>query len=145
MLLRLFLLFGGKHMYKIKRSRHIVENLQIEDGGKVLDLVVDVIIDDIMKKYIDLGSRLAKLQGMIEAGEKSEDLYAEYGKTVVAYFELFFGTEQTARILNFYNNRYSEMLLDVTPFLQDVVVPAIIKAQEDTKNKYKAMAKRRYR
>lgn len=132
-------------MYKIKRSRHIAESLQIEDGDKLLDLTVDIVIDDIMKKYIELGSRLAKLQEMVDAGEKTEDLYAEYGRTVVAYFELFFGTEQTARILNFYSNRYSEMLLDVTPFLQDVVVPAIIKAQEDTKNKYRALAKRRYR
>lgn len=132
-------------MYKIKRSRHIAESLQIEDGDKLLDLTVDIVIDDIMKKYIELGSRLAKLQEMVDAGEKTEDLYAEYGRTVVAYFELFFGTEQTAKIMELYSGRYSEMLVDITPFLQDVVVPEIIKAQEETKNKYRALAKRRYR
>lgn len=132
-------------MYKIKRSNHVTESLQIEDRGKLLELTVDIVIDDIMKKYVELGSRLGKLQAMLKAEEKTEDLYAEYGRTVVEYFELFFGEEQTAKIMELYNGRYSEMLIDITPFLQDVIVPAIIKAQEETKNKYRALAKRRYR
>lgn len=132
-------------MYKIKRSGHISESLQIEDGAKLLDLTVDILIDEIMANYVELGSRLAKLQTMLDKGEKAEDLYAEYGKTVLAYFELFFGADQTEKIVSFYDGRYSEMLSDITPFLQDVIVPAIIRAQDETKEKYKAMAKRRFR
>lgn len=132
-------------MYKIKRSGHISESLQIEDGAKLLDLTVDISVDEIMADYVELGSHLAKLQTMLDKGEKAEDLYAEYGKTVLAYFELFFGADQTEKIVSFYNGRYSEMLTDITPFLQDVIVPAIIRAQDETKEKYKAMAKRRFR
>ncbi len=132
-------------MYKIKRSGHISESLQIEDGAKLLDITVDISVDEIMADYVELGSHLAKLQTMLDKGEKAEDLYAEYGKTVLAYFELFFGADQTEKIVSFYNGRYSEMLTDITPFLQDVIVPAIIKAQDATKEKYKAMAKRRFR
>ena len=135
----------GVNMYKIKRSGHISESLQIEDGAKLLDLTVDISVDEIMADYVELGSHLAKLQTMLDKGEKAEDLYAEYGKTVLAYFELFFGADQTEKIVSFYNGRYSEMLTDITPFLQDVIVPAIIKAQDATKEKYKAMAKRRFR
>ena len=132
-------------MYKIKRSGHISESLQIEDGAKLLDITVDISVDEIMADYVELGSHLAKLQTMLDKGEKAEDLYAEYGKTVLAYFELFFGADQTERIVSFYNGRYAEMLTDITPFLQDVIVPAIIKAQDATKEKYKAMARRKYR
>ena len=132
-------------MYKIKRSGHISESLQIEDGAKLLDLTVDISVDEIMADYVELGSHLAKLQTMLDKGEKAEDLYAEYGKTVLAYFELFFGADQTEKIVSFYNGRYSEMLTDITPFLQDVIVPAIIRAQDEAKEKYKAMAKRRFR
>ena len=132
-------------MYKIKRSGHISESLQIEDGAKLLDLTVDISIDEIMADYVELGSHLAKLQTMLDKGENAEDLYAEYGKTVLAYFELFFGADQTEKIVSFYDSRYSEMLSDITPFLQDVIVPAIIRAQDETKEKYKAMAKRRFR
>ena len=135
----------GVNMYKIKRSGHISESLQIEDGAKLLDLTVDISVDEIMADYVELGSHLAKLQTMLDNGEKTEDLYAEYGKTVLAYFELFFGADQTEKIVSFYNGRYSEMLADITPFLQDVIVPAIIKAQDATKEKYKAMARRKYR
>ena len=130
-------------MYKIKRAKHILETLQIEDNGKTYDFTVDVTVDDIMHDYVNLGSRLAKLQQMIDAGEKTEDLYTEYGKTIVAFFELFFGSEQAKQIIDLYQGRYSEMLLDVTPFLQDAVVPEIIRAQESTKDRYKAFARRR--
>ena len=35
-------------MYKIKRN-HLVEDLQIEDNGKTLDLKVDINVDTILK------------------------------------------------------------------------------------------------
>lgn len=130
-------------MYKIRRhSGHVTEQLQIEDAGKELTLNVDIYVDAIIRDYVELGSRLNALRQRLQSGDKTEELIVEYGKVVTSYFALFFGEDQTVQLLEWYDHRYNEMLLDITPFLQDVVVPAIIAAQTDMKQKYVALAKR---
>ena len=128
-------------MYKIKRQSHIKEQLQIEDNGQELILDVDICVDDIMRDYVELGSRLNSLRQALQQ-ERTDELIEEFGRTVTAYFVLFFGEDQTEKLLKLYAHRYHEMLLDVTPFLQDVVVPRIVEAQAELKDKYVALAKR---
>lgn len=128
-------------MYKIKR-RHIVEQLEIEDGEKKLVLDVDINVDDILNEYTRLNRNIGKLRQKAQGEELTDEILEEYGKMIVAYFVLFFGEEQTEKLVKFYGGRYNEMLSDVTPFLKDAVIPKIIKAQEDITKKYTALAKR---
>lgn len=128
-------------MYKVKRQSHIKEQLQIEDNGQELILEVDICVDDIMRDYVELGSRLNNLRQALQK-ERTDELIEAFGRTVTAYFVLFFGEEQTEKLLELYAHRYHEMLLDITPFLQDVVVPRIVEAQSEMKDKYVALAKR---
>lgn len=132
-------------MYRIKKSSNvnrIRESVEIEDGSKVLHLDVDVNVDSVLRQYVEIGSQLSKLQAKLREGEKTEELYADFGRVLLAWFELFFGAEQTKLIVEFYDGRYTEMLSDITPFLQDVVVPAFVKAQTATKDWYRQLAKR---
>lgn len=129
-------------MYKIKRQNHITEQLQIEDNGKELTLNVDIYVDAITRDYVELGARLNRLRQQIQQKDAPEELITEFGRVITSYFILFFGEEQTEKLLELYEHRYNELLLDITPFLQDVVVPAIVAAQESMKQKYVALAKR---
>lgn len=131
-------------MYKIKRN-HLVEDLQIEDNGKTLDLKVDINVDTILKQYNKAQYRIAQASQAAKeaANEKDmEKVEEEMGNAIFGLFEVVFGQDQTQKIVEFYDNKALEMLGDIAPFITDVVAPKIQEAQQAIEDRYKQVSKR---
>lgn len=131
-------------MYKIKRN-HLVEDLQIEDNGKTLDLKVDINVDAILQQYNRAQYRIAQAsQAAKEAANDKDMEKAEeaMGNAIFGLFEVVFGQDQTQKIVEFYDNKALEMLGDIAPFITDVVAPKIQEAQQAIEERYKQVSKR---
>lgn len=131
-------------MYQIKRN-HIVEELEIEDNGKTLNLKVDINVDTILKSYTNAQYGIARAQQMAQEAKEDNDLAKSeqaMGDAILGLFEVVFGAEQTRQIVDFYDNRSLEMLGDIAPFITDVVAPKIKEAQDRIAERYKQVGRR---
>lgn len=122
-------------MYQITRKNRIKEQLQLcnADGSVACELEVDLNVDEITnrvaKAYDTLGMAQLELQK-----DPADPKYMEaYGKAVFSLLDIIFGESGREKILNFYEGNYSEMLLDIFPFLNDEIMPKIREASEARK------------
>jgi hypothetical protein len=133
----------GATVYKIKRN-HIIEELEIEDNGKVLALSVDLNADTVLQSYNRAQYKIA--QASIDAkkasGKDLDRAQQAMGEAILGLFEVVFGEKQTMQIVDFYGNRPLEMLGDIAPFISDVVAPKIQAAQQQVEEKYKQVTNR---
>lgn len=126
-------------MYQIKRN-HIVEDLQIEDNGKTLDLHVDLSVDQILRRYLQAAEAITKARNNAGKG-LTEERVEKLGEAILGLFGVIFGEAQTKQIVEFYGEAYTEMLADIVPFINDVVAPRVADAQQRIMSQYQ-MAKR---
>lgn len=132
-------------MYQITRN-HIVEDLEINDNGKKLQLKVDISADTILTAYNKAQYKLAEASMAANKAEKQKDTeMAEeaMGNAILGLFEVVFGEAQTQKILKFYDNRYLEMLGDIAPFISEVITPKVQEAQKRIGDRYKQVAGRK--
>ena len=137
--------------YQIKRSKKITETLELVDAeGKIvevisIDLDVDTVARQISKDHIELvkaGAELKEINNIIKDQEnpKLKEVMEKYGEAIIKLFNTVFGEENTVKIVNFYENRYIEMSLEVTPFVVNVILPKVREAaqtaRDDVLNKY---------
>ena len=122
-------------MYQVTRKNRIKEQLQLchADGTVALtaevDLNVDVIASRVSKAYETLGMA----QNALSEDPRNPATMEAYGNAVIAVFNVIFGEEQTAAIVEFYENNYTEMLLDLFPFINNEIMPKIAEASEARK------------
>lgn len=111
--------------YQIKKSSRITEQLEFlgEDNQVVLTIDVDIDADLLSQKYRATEVKLMECQKQASSGT-AEGLQA-YGTAVLALFDLIFGEESTQQMLAYFDGSYTDMLLQVSPFIQNVVKPAI--------------------
>ena len=131
-------------MYQIKRN-HIVEELEIEDNGKVLKLSVDINVDSMLKAYNNAQYKIAQASIDAQKANDNKDMSAAeeaMGNAVLGLFGVIFGEEQTKQIIDFYDNKALEMLGDIAPFISDVVAPRFKEAQDRITERYKQVSKR---
>lgn len=132
-------------MYQITRN-HIVEELEISDNGKKLQLKVDISADAILTAYNKAQYKLAEASIMANKAKDDKDTAkAEeaMGNAILGLFEVVFGESQTQKIVKFYDNRYLEMLGDIAPFISDVITPKVQEAQKRIGDRYKQVANRK--
>lgn len=128
-------------MYEIKRKGKIKETVKVSDNdGKELILAVDINIDDILGRYNIVRNTMNDAQAA--AKKHDEEAAHKMGSAIVSLFDLLFGTEQTRQLVAFYENRYTEMLADLMPFLSDAVLPKINEAMQDRAAQYKAFKRK---
>lgn len=123
-------------MYQITRN-HVVEDLQITDNGKVLDLHVDLAVDQILKRYLDAAGAFTRARDEVNNG-LTEERVQKLGETILALFVVIFGDDQAHKLVDFYGENYTEMLADVVPFINDVVAPKVNEAQGRIMAQYQA-------
>lgn len=136
-------------MYTIKKAAHIVDELRIEDGDKSLVLNVNIYIDDIMEDFETRRAIIGKAQQNLTELKKSKTADAEQlaaaadalNEAVSALFGMIFGEEQTRELLDFYDGRPLTMLADFLPYITQVILPEIKKAQESLADKYRSWAR----
>lgn len=132
-------------MYQITRKNRIKETLQLcHANGEVaeeipVDLNVDVISSRMNKAYEALG--IAQLE--LQKNTESKLLLEAYGNAVIAVFNVVFGEDGCKRIVDFYEGNYTEMLLDIFPFINDEIMPKIKAASESRKKQLLDLAKKR--
>lgn len=126
--------------YQAKRKKQFVEDFELvnEDGTVAHTLHVSLDADDMVgkinRKYAELTKTLAEtteIKRQTESGEVEADCFEKLGTAVVNLFEAVFGREDTATIVQFYDNRYIEMCREVTPFITQVVIPQCIKIKQE--------------
>ena len=123
----------------------MVEDLQIEDNGKTLDLKVDINVDSILQQYNKAQYRIAQASQAAKEAVNEKDMEKveeEMGNAIFGLFEVVFGQDQTQKIIEFYDNKALEMLGDIAPFITDVVAPKIQEAQQAIEERYKQVSKR---
>lgn len=123
-------------MYKIQRKNRIREELQLcnEDGSVELNIPVDINVDEIQGRALKAMQELSRCQAEIRRDPKSDAAIEAFGNAVIALFVVIFGEEGAKQILAFYENSYSEMLVDVFPFITGEILPKIAAASEARKD-----------
>lgn len=122
-------------MYQIVRN-HVVEDLELDDNGKKLVLHVDMNVDKILGRYLQVAGELAQAQRAVRAEQTAEKVEA-LGAAILNVFSVIFGDAQAKQLVDFYDGAYMEMLADVTPFINDVVAPKVNEAQQRIMQQYK--------
>lgn len=128
-------------MYQITRN-HVVEDLELDDNGKKLQLHVDLNIDTILRKYLQVAGELTKAQQVARKGATEEKVEA-LGVAVLNFFSVIFGDDQTKQLVDFYDGAYTEMLADVAPFINDVITPKVSEAQQRIMHQYQSIKGRK--
>ena len=142
--------------YQVGRSRKIRESLElVDDNGNVVTTVyTDIDADKIAKEFnkrvnaiirAEIAAKSLPKSGEItamttEQAEAANAAVQSYGEAVINLFQLIFGDEGTQTILDFYDNAYFEMSMQVFPFILDVVKPRI----EDSVRKMKERSNQNY-
>jgi hypothetical protein len=128
-------------MYQITRN-HVVEDLELDDNGKKLQLHVDLNVDTILRRYLQVAGELAKAQQAVRKGMTEEKVEA-LGVAILNVFSVIFGDDQAKQLVDFYDGAYTEMLADVAPFINDVIAPKVSEAQQRIMHQYQSIKGRK--
>ena len=127
-------------MYVVKRSEKITETLRLQgDSGNVKDIDitidVDVIAAEFVRKQKDFLAAQRHVAAIQKEGRKAgfENAYIEYGNTLLELFRVIFGAENTLAIADFFGDNYIEMMMQLFPFIDERIVPAIKRSVGYTK------------
>lgn len=122
-------------MYEVKRNQRFCDDLKLVDGDKELVISVDVDLSSAMHRYNRAKNDIIRIQAAKNSNPE------EMGKAIVTLFSVFFGEDATAKIVEWYENRWDEMLEDLFPYIEGVVVPKLKEASAAKRDKLVAMYK----
>ena len=99
---------------KVKETFHIIDN----DGR---ELTVESILDpgEALPSWNRARNSIIRAQ---TAGTNDTEAM---GRAIVDTFAVFFGEEGTAKILDFYEDNYFDMMEDVFPYIQAILLPKL--------------------
>lgn len=121
--------------YQIKRKSRIKERLELcdESGAIVLPIDVEINVDDMAGRITAAQQTLGMAQALVNKEPQSAKAQEAFGAAVIALFAVIFGKDNADKIIAFYDGRYTEMLVDVFPFINDVIMPKIRSASAERK------------
>lgn len=128
--------------YQIKRKSRLKETLELvsADGKDTLTVDIDLDVDEMGGRIMAAQDVTRMTQTLIAKEPQSVKAQEAFGSSVLALFGGIFGKENTEKIIAFYDGHYAEMLLDVIPFVNEVIVPAIQKVSAERKKQLLAAA-----
>lgn len=128
-------------MYQIQRKNRIKEQLQLchANGDIACTLDVDINVDRMTAQISKAYDQLGKAQNELMKDRNSEKLVEEYGKAVVLVLTAIFGEDGCKKILDFYEDNYTECLLDILPFVSGEIMPKIREASKARKEQLQAL------
>lgn len=135
--------------YKITRTQKITETLELSDkNGNVIDSIdididADAVCTAFRKKQTEVIDAERRLKEIRKNGVETdlECAYEAYGNAVIAIFELIFGEDGTKKLLEFFEDNYIEMGIQVVPFINAVIVPKINETLRNRKAQIRALHK----
>lgn len=137
--------------YQVTRSKRITETLELTDEkGNVVESIdvnldADAVCTAFRKKQTEVIDAERRLKEIRKNGVETdlECAYEAYGNAVIAIFELIFGEDGTKRLLEFFEDNYIEMGIQVVPFINAVIVPKINETLRNRKAQIRALHKYR--
>jgi hypothetical protein len=127
---------------EIRRKNRIKEELQFfstaDADTPALVVEVDINTDEMGAAAKRAWDALGIATVTLQKGD-SEGAREEYGQALVALFGVIFGAENAAKILEFYEGREGEMLVDLEPFFTDTM-SKIIAGREARMAQFLALA-----
>lgn len=129
--------------YQITRKNRIVEDLELctADGTVSQTIHVDLNVDQMAARLRAATADLAKAKSEMENAPDDEKKVEALGNATIALFDVIFGEEGRKKIVDFYEDAYTEMLVDVFPFIADVVLPKVNEASAARREQLLAAAK----
>lgn len=130
-------------MYQITRKNKITETLQLchADGSVAETIEVEINVDQ-MGGGINKAYQLVGIaQETLKKDPHDPKLVESFGAAIIALFRAIFGDENAEKIIAFYEGNESEMLLDIFPFLNEVILPAVREASAHRKAQLEEAAK----
>lgn len=126
-------------MYTVERKQKLIETLRLKNGNK--ELLIDVKLDLLgtLQKYEKTLRSLSLAQIEIEKGGKN---FEKLGNAILEIIEIVFGKKDGQKIIDFYEGDYVELLLDIYPFIINVVSPAYMKVKKQREKEIKQKIKR---
>ena len=110
---------------EIRRKNRIREELNFfasaDADTPALTVQVDINTDEMGAAAKRAWDALGIATAALQRNTGSEEAAAEYGEALVALFAVIFGEDDARRILDFYEGREGEMLLDLEPFFSDTM------------------------
>lgn len=128
-------------MYQIQRKNRIKEQLQLchANGDIACTLDVDINVDRMTAQISKAYDQLGRAQNELMKDRTSDKLIEEYGKAVVLVLTAIFGEDGCKKILDFYEDNYTECLLDILPFVSGEIMPKIREASKARKEQLQAL------
>lgn len=141
--------------YQAKRTSAYTQDFElVDESGRVvysMKVALDPgsVVEKLSKQYAELLKTKAKVDRISMPSCTQGDLIKAYdtlGNTVIALIKSVFGEEDTKIILEFYRNRYNDIIIEVLPFITNIVLPDVRrisqKNREDILQKYNRKQKR---
>lgn len=119
--------------FQIKKDNEVVEELEFLDNNNevVKKINVKINIDKIASEYRQRKVEITEAQQKINKGE--EDAVELFGVAIINMFKTVFGEENTVAILEYFEGKYTDMLTNCIPFIEQVIQPAIEQVVKDKK------------
>lgn len=128
--------------YQAKRSKKVIEEFElVDENNKVVEcLQVDLsapgLTEKIRQKYVALVNVQQEVQAINASNNTQEEVMQActlLGTAVVDLIEAVFGREDAEKIVAFYEDGYSEMVVEVLPFISEVVLPRLNEIRKEQK------------
>lgn len=107
-------------MVEIRRKNKVKETFHITDNdGR--ELTVESVLDP--GEALPAWNRAKN--SIIRAQTAKQPDFEVLGQAIVDTFAVFFGEEGAAKILDFYDGNYTDMMEDVFPYIESILLPKL--------------------
>ena len=118
-------------MVEIRRKNKVKETFHITDNdGR--ELTVESVLDP--GEALPAWNRAKN--SIIRAQTAKQPDFEALGQAIVDTFAVFFGEEGAAKILDFYDGNYTDMMEDVFPYIESILLP---KLEDESAKRREAM------
>ena len=127
-------------MYVIQKCNKFEDTIQLQNTNGEVERELHIVIDDMLhylKKFREANLEFVKAQRLLK--EKPEDtaVIEMVGSAIITTFNGLFGQDNTENILCFYENNYTQMLVDFMPYINNIMVPAMQRAAKSKMKRLK--------
>lgn len=114
-------------MRELTRKKRIYEELKV--GDDILKINIDPTA--MLPEYNRARDALLVTQSIAQSGAEAD--LAQFGQAVVDMMEILLGKDNAKIVIEFYEDNYIEMLEQVLPYMEEVIVPQMTEAADKMK------------
>lgn len=114
-------------MRELTRKKRIYEELKV--GDDILKINIDPTA--MLPEYNRARDALLVAQSIAQSGAEAD--LAQFGQAVVDMMEILLGKDNATIVIEFYEDNYIEMLEQVLPYMEEVIVPQMTEAADKMK------------